>query len=101
GDGGRGGRGGTTGGGGTTGDGGRGGRGGTTGDGGRGGRGGTTGDGGRGGAGGTGSAQCSNPLPSPQVGGTHTHTVMIPASALTAGSPQMFTTSNVNAHTHT
>jgi hypothetical protein len=52
-------------------------------------------------AGNSGSASCDNPLPSSQVpGDSHTHTVMVPASALDATSGQTFTTSSANSHTH-
>jgi len=81
---------------GTNGGAGRGGSGGSTG---RGGSGGTTGTGG---GGGNVAASCSNPLPEMQVPDNtmHTHTLMIPATALTSGSAQTFDTGVTDGHMH-
>jgi hypothetical protein len=52
-----------------------------------------------GGAGGTGGGSaCTSPQASDATG--HTHTVSVPASALSSTTPQTFTTSDVGAHTH-
>jgi hypothetical protein len=61
----------------------------------------TTGAGGSGGGGG--SVTCDDPLGAAQTSDAtgHTHTVSIPASALQATTPQMFTTSSSGTHTHT
>ena len=68
-----------------------------------GGRGGTTGTGGSGGGGGTGATSCSDPLRATQVSDTtgHSHSVIIPASALNASSAQTFSTSVTLGHMHT
>lgn len=85
--------------GGTSGTNGRGGSGGTS-AGGHGGGAGTS-AGGNGGTGGTTATACADPLPETQVPDTtgHVHTVMIPASKLSATSAQTFDTSVASAGT--
>jgi len=85
-----------------------GGRGGTNGTAGRGGTNGTAGSGGNagttgtGGGGGTTASACSDPLAETQVqdSSMHTHSLMIPASALDMTTAQMFNTGITESHMH-